>query len=55
MNRQELLGDVVKALRDLGQGGADASVRARHLLSICETEEQVLQYLNQYHPVRGVL
>ena len=55
MNKQELLGDVVKALRDLGHGGVNASVRARHLLSICETEEQVLRYLNQEHPVRGIV
>ncbi len=55
MNKQELLSDVVKALGDLGQSGADASVRARHLLDICETEEQVLQYLNQEHKVRGIV
>ena len=55
MNKQELLGDVVKALRDLGHAGADASVRARNLLDICETEEQVLKYLNQEHQVRGIV
>ncbi len=55
MNKQELLSDVIQALRDLGHAGADASVRARHLLSICETEEQVLRYLNQEHEVRGIV
>ena len=55
MNKQELLSDVVKALRDLGHGGVNASVRARHLLNICETEEQVLKHLNEHHKVRGIV
>ena len=55
MNKQELLSDVIQALRDLGHNTATASVRARHLLNICETEEQVLKHLNEQHKVRGIV
>jgi hypothetical protein len=55
MNNKELFVDVIQALRDLGHNTATASVRARHLLNICETEEQVLKHLNQEHQVRGIV
>ena len=55
MNKQELLADVVKALRDLGYGEWNSSNRARYLLEICETEEQVLQHLNKEYQVRGIV
>ena len=54
MNNKELLNDVVKALRDLGYGDNNSSVRAQYLLKICETEEQVLKHLNKEYQVRGI-
>ena len=55
MNDKELFVDVIQALRDLGHNTATASVRARHLLNICETEEQVIKHLNEHHKVRGIV
>ena len=55
MNKQELLDDVIQALRDLGYGANNSSVRAQYLLKICETEEQVLQHLNKEYQVRGIV
>ncbi len=55
MNKQELLSDVIQALRDLGYGECNSSNRAQYLLKICETEEQVLKHLNQDGQVRGIV
>ncbi len=55
MNKQELLGDIVKALSDMGYGAMNSSVRAQYILKICETEEQVLKHLNQEGQVRGIV
>lgn len=55
MNKQELLGDVIQALRDLGYGECNSSNHAQYLLQICETEEQVLKHLNQEYQVRGIV